>query len=351
MNSKVTTKSTKNQILDAYNELLKMQQEKKTEEPKKVQVQQQKLELTNKAKTLSNEGIVKGIAELKVSVSSALDKLAEQFVGEYKKFEELQQAITIEKQNLEDLYQLSANTDSLAAMLLAQKEQREKFEEEMLQRKQELSDRITADKEKHENEMAEKRAAWKKEQTEYQESQKEKADILKKDRSREEEEFQYNLKLTRKKDADLYEEKNQKQEKELSEKRAEFEKEFAGRKTAIEEAETELKDLRKKATNFPAELEKAVKDAIKSTTDTLETNHKFEIQLREKEVEGELKLKDQTIQALNAKIKEMDSTIKEMSQKTAKAETSVKDIALKAIESSSKPYIVERTTESKQEKN
>jgi len=348
MEKKVTIKSTKNQIMEAYNELLEKLKTQKTEEPKKVQEQQQKLKLTKQAKELSNEGIVKGIGDLKVSVSAELDKVAENFVSEYKKFEELQKAIEIEKQNLEDLYQLSANTDSLAVMLLAQKEQKEKFEQEMAQCKQELSDKITDDKEKHEAEMAEKRAQWKKEQTDQQLAAKEEAAKTKKEREREEEEYLYTLKITRKKEADLYEEKKQKLEKELVEKKAAFDKEFAERKAAIEEAEAELNELRKKNQTFPAELEKAVNDAIKATTEKLETAHQFEIKLREKEVDGELKLKDQTISALNAKIKEMETSMKDMSAKTAKAETSVKDIALKAIESSSvKPFVVERSIEGK----
>jgi len=350
MDKKITIKSTKNQIMEAYNELLKKLQAQKAEEPKKVQEQQQKTELTNKAKDLSNESIVKDITDLKVSVSAEFDKLAGQFVSEYKKFEELQKAINIEKQNLEDLYQLSANTDSLAVMLLAQKEKREQFEQEMAERQQELSEKIKTDKEKHEAEMAEKRSLWKKEQEDKQLAAKEKEAITTKERKREEEEYNYNLKISRKKEADLYEEKKLKLEKELTEKKAAFEKEFAERKAAIEEAEAELTELRKKNKAFPAELEKAVNDAIKNTTEKLVSAHQFEIKLREKEIEGELKLKDQTITALNAKIKEMETSIKEMSQKTAKAESSVKDIALKAIESSStKPFIVERNAETKQD--
>ena len=119
MESNVSVKNTKNQILDAYNDLLQKLQVQRTEEPKKVQEQKKKEELVGSAKLLSNAGIVKGIAELKVNLSSALDQLGDSFVTEYKKFEELQQAINVEKQNLEDLYQLSANTDSLTVMLLA----------------------------------------------------------------------------------------------------------------------------------------------------------------------------------------------------------------------------------------
>jgi hypothetical protein len=349
MEQKVSIKSTKNQIMDGYNELLRKLQSQKTEEPKKVQEQQQKIGLTDKAKSLSNQGIVEGIANLKVSVSAELDKLGDKFAAEYKKFEELQQAITIEKQNLEDLYQLSANTDSLAVMLLAQKEKREQFEQEMEQRKQELTEKINTEKDRHETEITEKRSLWKKEQTDQILVAKEEAIKIKKEREREEEEYKYTLKINRKKEIDLYEEKKQKLEKELAEKKAAFEKEFTERKAAIEAAETELLELRKKNTGFPTELEKAVNNAIKSTVEKMETTHKFEVQLREKEVEGELKLKEQTILAMNGKIKEMENNIKEMSQKTAKAETSVKDIAMKAIESSSKQYIIERSNEGKKE--
>lgn len=343
MDSQVSLKNTKTQILDAYSDLLESIQSKKDEEPKKVQEQKHKNEITDKAKSFSNEKIVTGISELKVSMSSALDKLGEQFIDEFKKFEDLQKAIDIEKQNLEDLYSLSANTDSLAAMLLAQKEKREIFEQEMEQRKVDLTTKIASDKEKHETEMAEKKAVWKKEQEEHNTKAKEETAITKKDRNREEEEYQYNLKISRKKEANTYEEKKTKLEKDLAEKKIDFEKEFSERKAAIEEAEAELKELRIKSSSFQAELENAVTTAIKSTTDKLETEHQFEIKLSEKEVEGEIKLKDQTITALNSKIKEIEISQKEMSQKTAKAESSVKDIAMKAIESASaKPIFVEK---------
>ena len=42
----------------------------------------------------------------------------------------------VEKQYLEDLYSLTANTDSLAAMLLAHKEKNDSFEKEMKEKKE-----------------------------------------------------------------------------------------------------------------------------------------------------------------------------------------------------------------------
>ncbi|MGE4587524.1 MAG: hypothetical protein AB7D05_09295 [Mangrovibacterium sp.] len=347
MKTQVSSKNTKNEILSAYEELLKKVQEEKTEEPKKLQERQKQETVVKNAEALSCEGIVKSIADLKVNLSTTLDKLGSSFVSEFGKFEELQQAINLEKKSLEDLYQLSANTDSLSVMLLAQREKREQFEQEMALRKAELDEKIKTEKEKFEAEMTEKRALLKKEQEIMQSNAKEEADLLKKSRQREEEEFQYNLKITRKKESDLYEEKKQKLEKELAEKKLAFEKEFTEREARVKGAEEELNELRSRAGAFPSELEKAVNAAVKETTEKLETNFRFEKELREKETAGELKLKDQTIETLKNKIKDLDASLKELSHKTATAEANVKDIAIKAIESSSaKPYLFEKTKES-----
>lgn len=302
--------------------------------------------MVKNAATLSNEGIVKEISGLKVSLSTALDKLNESYITEFRKFEELQQAIQIEKRQLEDLYQLSASTDSLSAMLLAQKEKKEQFEQEMATRKTELDKKIKTEKERFDTEMAEKRSQWKKEQELYAAQSKEALDEKKKSQLREDEEYLYNLKITQKKETDQYEEKKQKLEKELSDKKAAFEKEFAERETKIQEAEAELKELRIKNAAFPDELEKAVNAASLAISEKLETQFGFEKELKKKETEGELKLKDQIIATLNAKIKDMETSIKELSQKATTAESSVKDIAIRAIESSSKSYFVEKTKDS-----
>lgn len=347
MKTDVSTKNTKNEILDAYNDLLKSIQEKKTEEPKKVQEREKQETVVKNAGELSNENIVKNISTLKVNLAASLDKLSENFIGEFRRFEELQQAIQVEKKNLQDLYQISAGADSLAAMLLAQKEKKEQFEAEMAQRKADMEDKIRVEKEKFETEMTEKRALWKREQETWQAKLKEELEDNKKAKQREEEEFQYNLKLTRKKEADLYEDKKAKLEKELAEKKVAFEKEFSLREAAVKMAETELNDLRQKTSAFPKDLEKSVETAAKATTDRLEMEYRFNKELTAKQNEGEIKLRDQIIETLRSKIKDIETSLKELSQKTATAESTVKDIAMKAIESSTKLQIIDKDRESR----
>lgn len=341
----ISTKNTKNEILDAYEELLKKQQEKKTDEPKKVQELQKQETVVKNASGLSTEGIVKDVSDLKINLSSALDKLSEGFIAEFRKFEELQKAIQIEKQQLEDLYQLSVSTDSLSVMLLAQKEKKEQFELEMTNRRKEMEDQIKSEKTLFETDIADRKLSLKKLQEEAQQKQKEEAEQLQKNRKREEEEYGYALKTNRKKETDSYDEKKEKLEKELADKKAAFEKDFTERELNIKQAESELNELRKKNAAFPAELEKAVKAAVENATEKLETNHKFEKELREREVSGELKLKTQIIETLQSKIKDMEASLKDYAQKAMSAEASVKDIALRAIDSSAKVFYQEKNKE------
>jgi len=331
----LSTKNTKNEILAAYDELLQKTQESKTEEPKKVQEKQIQETIVKNIAASSYDGIVKNLSSLKIELSSSLDKLGDKFVYEFKKFEELQQAIQIEKKTLEDLYQLSATTDSLSVMLLAQREKKQQYEEEM-----------SSLKSKFEEDMTQTRLQWKKQQEETNEKLKEDADTLKKNRLRDEEDYQYTQKLTRKKETDLYEEKKSKLEKDLADKKSSFEKEFAEHEAKIKMGESELAELKTKNEAFPAEMEKAITTAIKNATEKLKVENGFEKELTAKQTEGEMKLKEQTILTLQSKIKDLELTIKELTSKAVTAEASVKDIAMKAIESSAKIQIVEKNKES-----
>jgi hypothetical protein len=330
----LSTKNTKNEILAAYEDLLEKIQESKTEEPKKLQEKQKQETIVKNAGEFSYDSIVRNLTSLKIDLSGSLDKLGDKFVAEFKKFEDLQQAIQLEKKSLEDLYQLSATTDSLSVMLLAQKEKKAQFDEEM-----------AVIKLKFDDEVAKTRSEWKKLQEETTAKQKDENEILKKTKQREEEDYLYNLKLSRKKESDIYEEKKLKLDKELEDKKATFEKEFAVRETKIKDAEAELKDLQSKNASFPAELEKAVATAVKASSEKLKAEFGFEKELTAMQVAGELKLKEQTIGTLQAKIKDLEISIKDLSQKTSTAEASVKDIAIKAIESSSKLQFVEKPKE------
>ena len=325
MEQEITTKNTKAQIMEAYEELLKKVQNAKADVPKQVKEEKQRTETIEKVSNISNKGIGKEINNLRVNLNNSLEELENNLLAEFKKLEEIRAAMTIEKQNLEDLYGLSATTDSLAVMLLAQKEQRETFEAE-----------IKSEKESFEQEMKELREQWKLEKEKENSAQKEFIEELKKNRKREEEEYQYKLKIDRQKETDEYENKKAKLEKELAEKQLSFNQEMAKREADVTNAEAELIELRKNNESFPKKLEKELSDKEKEVTSRLTVQFEFESKLLAKHNEGDIKLKEQTIISLQEKITEMQVQIKELTEKTNLAESNVKDIAVKAIESSSK---------------
>ena len=196
--------------------------------------------------------------------------------------------------------------------------------------------------------MKDQKDLWKTEQQKWVGQQKELKETTEKQRKREEEEYLYNLKLVRKKETDIYEEKKAKLDKDLAEKKATFNKEISEREAKVLNTETELKELRANTAGFPEELEKAIAVTDKSITEKLTVQFNFEKELTAKQTEGEINLKGQTITTLQSKIKDLDALIKELSGKATTAEANVKDIALKAIEGSRKVHIIDKTRENQE---
>ena len=231
--TEVSGKSTKNEILRAYNELLTKIKEKKPLDRQEEGKKEKEIKLVKEASQNSTEKIVKGLAEIKLEIGGALDTLEERLVKEFKKLTELQQAIEIEQKDLENIHEIKVCADGLAALLQAQREKRLQFDGEMEEKKNAF-----------ETEMTQKRLQWKKEQDDFELSRKEKDLRLKKEREREEEEYTYALQLKRKKDNDVYEAKKSTLEKELNEKRATVERELSDREAFLSSKEKELEDLK-----------------------------------------------------------------------------------------------------------
>lgn len=302
MEPQVTSQNTKKQILEAYNELLeKIQEEEKAPEQEKKEKSEKAI--VEKAGKHSPDKIYESISSLKSTVNNTLEDAESKMKQVFEEFENLKNAVEIEKKQLEEVYQISANADSLNALLQAQKKKKETFEEEMEQKK----------------------VQWEEEQQEKE-----------KQRQREEEEYQYNLTKKRQKEQDAYEEKKEKQEKELKEKKVAFEAEISEREARVKATEEELAELRTKTAEFPGILEKEIEKARKETAERLKKEFEFEKKLEESNNNADLKLKGQVIESLKEKNKELQQSLGQLSQKAVTAEEGLKEIAMKALESPSK---------------
>lgn len=320
----VSSKSSKNEILQAYNELLTKVREEQPPDRQELRKRDEQRQTLDRASKHSIDTIVKDLANRKVEIVRAFDTLENQLIEEHRKLTDIQQSIEIERRSLESLYEIKANADSLAALLLAQRQKKDEFEAEIAEARTAL-----------EEEISDARLRWSKERETEEQERKERLAEIARQRTREEEEYAYNLQMKRKKDADEYEAWKLSLEKELRETREAFERDLSERESVLAEGEREYSGLKAKVESFPAELEEAVREAEESVRKHLTSIHEHQAELAKKDMESERRLGQQTIVALEAKVKEQEDRVQQLARKMDEAGLQVQTIAVKAIEGAS----------------
>jgi len=320
----ITTKNSKSEILDAYEEALQALEEAKKQNKHEAKREQEKQVTIAGASQNTANSIVQELANLKLEIVQSLEAVENSLLSEHKKLSTLQEALKLQGEDLEDLHQIKMTVNTLEALLQAQKQKKEAFDKSMSEHTKDF-----------EEEIAQKRALWKQEQEQVTNAWKEQENQQKKLRQREEEDYIYRRDLERKKENDTYVMQQQALAKELADKKVLLEQEFTNREANVLAKEQELQALRVQAEEAPKKLQQAISDTEKSVTDRLRFKYDYEIKLAQKEVEGERKLSQQMIITLEAKIKQQEQQIKELTEKTNHAGLQVQQIAVKAIESAS----------------
>ena len=132
----ISTKNTKNEILEAYHEALQQLKETKKTGKQELKVAEEKKETVVAATNQTTDVIFKNIAELKLSLVRSLEDIGEKLLSSHKKLTTLQQAIDIQTKDLADIHEIKINADTLAALLAAQKEKSAVFEKDIKDRQQ-----------------------------------------------------------------------------------------------------------------------------------------------------------------------------------------------------------------------
>jgi len=293
---KVSATNTKTEILEVYEELL---EELKSERENNTALKRELEKKTQIVATATKEiksGTTQSILEIRNILTDQLDKVEKGINEEQRKIEAIQEAIKIEKDNLENLYKIKTEAESLEALVLTRKKIGEQLEIDFIKRKEEL-----------EAEIQKKKSIW----------------------EQEEEAYQYQLKIKRRNEEDTYQRKKEEREIEYNVSK----KNIDEREKILKEKETELQNLQKQVDGF----DKLISDAINKTkleiTDQLNKEFNFKQQLDNKDLEAKINLQKQEIESLNKKIAEQQDIIKSLSVQFDNASKQAKEIALKAIES------------------
>lgn len=317
---------TKKEMLDAYHALLKQLQEKSEAElkPEKKIEEKKKREVVEVAETLSSEGVVKEIGNLKLEIGKRLTSISDGLEEEVSKFNQIQKAIEIKDEELKELYEIERSAETLAALIEAQNKKRQEFELEMTARKEELN-----------REIGTTREEWGKEKKGLEAEIKERDAAEAKRREREKEEYGYTFKREQWLAKDKFEDEKAKTEKEIQLKKEYMENELTGREKAVAEREEELAELQKKVIAFPDEIKEAVNKTIKETTERITLEAKNKEELIRKEFEGERNVLKTRIESLEKTVKEQSGQIANLSGQLEKSYQKVQDIAVKSVEGSS----------------
>ncbi len=148
---------------------------------------------------------------------------------------------------------------------------------------------------------------------------------------REQETYQYNTTLSRKRAED-----------EFADRKLSFEKDLAQKKEELENQKRELEGLRKLSTGFDEQKEKAVKEALDTLEKTLTEKVDQEKKLREQEIKAEKDILNLKIGNLETDNTRLNREIEILKRSLEEATRQVKEIAVKVIESGStqaKPQI------------
>ena len=307
MKQKLTMKSRKDEILEAYEEMLAKSAEGK-EGITKNKVEKIEAKKTSEKNTPEEppaytiESIVKGLANLKLDLNKTLTDLSDKLITEVNKLEAIKKEITIETKNLEDVHNIKVN-----------EEKKNVFEEEMTSIMRQ----------------------WVKEQEEHEIAVKERDEKLKKEREREIEDYAYNQALIRKKDKDAYGEEKTALKKSLKEERETQMKELNEREAEIVAQEVDIAELKAKVKTFPIELAKAVEKAEKEAITQTEKGTKQEAELLSKDVGMDKKVAELKIKNLEDTMMKQSLQIDALTKQLNTSSEQVLNIASKAIESTS----------------
>jgi len=232
-------------------------------------------------------------------------------------------------------------------LIETQNQKRQDFESEIAARKEELNQEIRTIRE-----------GWEKDKKAYEAQIKERDAAEAKTREREKEEYAYTFRREQQLAKDRFEDDKAKTEKEIQLKKELMAKDLAEREKAIAESEEELNELRGKVAAFPKEMEQAVNNAVKETTERITGEAKNREELTRKEFDGQRNVLTTRIESLEKTVKEQSGQITNLSEQLEKSYQKVQDIAVKSVEGSSnlksltslQQLVTEQTRKQSQEK-
>ena len=328
MATSVTSANTKAQILSAYKEAIADAKEK----DKQLRALRQQLASAGKSTrdapaegspdTVS--GVVASLNSLSDGFGTAISALSGTLTEEATRLAALRKNVDGISKELVTLHNIEVGEGTLDQMI------------EDLQNKIEAHDEAqTEERATFDEDLNEKRNAFKKEREERSALVKERDESLRKARKRENDEFKYDINLARKLEDDEYDLKQKKLDRELADMREASDKALAEAEAEIAGRENEVAEAKDKAEKLSKEFEGAVKKARDEGTAIANRQSKIKADLTAKEHEGRRRVYELRITTMEETIAKQNAQIQSLSSQLTATLKQAQDLAVKAIEGAS----------------
>jgi hypothetical protein len=328
----VSMANTKKELLEAYQAAKKIyeSQSKDLLDAEKARKRMEKQAAAATADAQAAQDPVKRLHDLRGAISRELGDLAQRFENEIETYRKIQSAIETKRTELDTIYEVETAASDLAALIDAQRVKKEQFNQEM-----------ETQKTTFESDIEEMRARWEREKADHDRQIAEEKAALKKERQREKEEYEYTFAREKAQRKNDLEDELQALEKEIASQRSDFESSVKERTEALdtrEEAiagrEKEADTLQKEVDSFPKRLDAAVQAAVADITKQLKRDFESDKALLQARFDGERNVLNGKIEALEKMVSTQAAQISDLSKKSEQAYEKVQDIANKAVSAS-----------------
>jgi len=318
--SVLSMKNTKKELLDAYEatarELEQMRKSKTTATRSTTTAS------TTQPKDVSSlEEIIEGFSTLKSQFSSASNLLQEKLSKEAMALQEVDEKVETNIKNLNRLYEIELNEETLESLMEAYIQREERQEEHILSKKEEGEEAFKVFKEN-----------WLKERHAYIQKRDELSQEQGKQEQREKKEYAYTHKQAQVKDTDIFNEQQKIYANEfalLEETQALAWKE---KEESVAKEEGEAKEIKEKAQALEETLTKEVKKSTEEGTGIAKRQSKNTAMLLQKDYEGEERVLQLKISSTQTLIAKQETQIVQLSDKLTIAIRQAQDLAVKALE-------------------
>ena len=311
--NEINMRSTKAEILDALNKAML-----RAEAAEKGRLNPEKQE---------KEKIEKKVVESAVK-SVGLEIFSKELI---EKFNDLQAAIKVEEDRLKELYDVGEELQKLALAIEAGRERITEIQNEKEEKEEAARIKFVELTDEYDKKNAELKDEYSKRKTELQAEHDSLLKNLKQERTRENEEFQYNLTRTREKENNAWADEKVSRENELKKNEERAAELLADAERKIEY----VKSLEEKVENIPGLIAAEKETAILSVTDSLKREFDHQNALAEMERKIAVTRLEDRVKYLTGELDATSKTVESLQGKLDRAYTEMRELASKTVESAS----------------